>query len=105
MSMLLKWVIAIVVLVGIGWLFWWSGWLRNTNSHAMQAAVGSSMATTTTQASSTPATLNGMSAASDSSNAAIAQDVAAVDVQMQGLSKDDTQVTASFNDTPITQSY
>jgi len=104
MSTLLKWVIAIIVIVGIGFLVWWSGWFRSSNTN-MQAAVATSTATTTTATTTQQVPTNGMSAANDSSDAAIAQDAAAVDLQMQALSKDDAGVAASLADKPVTQSY
>lgn len=105
MSTILKWGVAIIVLVGAGWLLWWSGWLKNTNSGAMQAAVATSTGTTTQTTSALPMPKNGMSVANDSSDTAVAQDATAIDLQMQALGKDTSRVTTSLNDKPITQSY
>ena len=104
MSTALKWVIAIIVLAGAGWLLWYSGWFRST-SNTMQASVATSTATTTAASSTAAVPQNGMTVANDSSDAAIAQDAAAVDVQMQALGADNSQVTASLSDKPIVQSY
>ena len=95
-----------VVLVGAAWLLWWSGWL-NMGAKDQQAAVATSSNATTTEATSTPAVqpLNGMSAANDTSDAAVAQDALALDAQLAGLTKDGSQVAASLSDKPITQSY
>ena len=105
MSTLLKWVIAIIVLVGAGWLLWWSGWFRNTDG-AIQASLVATSTQSGAKASSTSTVpQNGMSALSDSSDAAVAQDAVAVDAQMQALGKDSSQISASLNDTPVAQSY
>ncbi|MEI7720111.1 MAG: hypothetical protein WCI89_02800 [bacterium] len=107
MPAVLKWVLVLVVLVGVGWLLWWSGWFKSASYSASTQgnAAGAVAATTTQAASAAPAPLNGMSVASDSSDPAIGQDTAAVDAQMQALDADGSQVTASLNDKPVAQSY
>ena len=102
MSIALKWVLAIIVLAGAGWLLWWSGWLGKNNA-AQTAAVANTA--TTTQATSTPPRTNGMTAASDTSDAALTTDIGAVDTQLAGLSKDGVQVAASLSDKPVAQSF
>jgi len=99
--MVIKWVIAIVVVAGGAWLLWWSGWLNN-----MQPTPAEQTGAATQATSNQPApTLNGMSAANDSSDAALAQDTAAVDAQMQGLVSDSSGVDASVNDKATAQAY
>lgn len=46
-----------------------------------------------------------MSAANDTSDAALSQDSAAVDAQMQALSQDSANVDASLSDKPVQQAY
>jgi hypothetical protein len=48
---------------------------------------------------------NGMSSPTDTSDEAVAQDTAAVELQMQGLSNDSAQMTNGMNDKPVAQDY
>lgn len=98
MSMVIKWILAILILAALGWLVWWSGWLGATPPPAPPAEPISA-------APNTPEITNGMSAPSDTSDEAIAQDTAAVELQMQGLTNDSTQVTGSMSDKPGSQDY
>ncbi|MDO8518084.1 MAG: hypothetical protein Q7S26_02225 [bacterium] len=101
MSTAIKWVIAIIIIAGGAWLLWWSGWLGGIQQPAPESTTTAPAEAT----SNTPPTLNGMSSASDTSDVAVAQDIAAVDSQMQGLVSDSASVDASVSDTPVTQSY
>ena len=98
---MLKWIIGIIVVVLAGVALWWSGWLGNlapSSQTTIQAP-----ATTTPQAAAQPT--NGMSASTDTSDTALTQDQAAIDVQMQGLTQDQASVDSSLNDQPVSQSY
>ncbi len=99
--MVIKWVVALIVIGGGAWLLWWSGWLNKVQP----APTTQSGAATEATSNTPPPTLNGMSAANDSSDAAIAQDTAAVDTQMQGLASDSVGVDASVNDKATAQAY
>jgi hypothetical protein len=46
-----------------------------------------------------------MSASTDTSDAALNQDTAAIDAQMSAYTTDSANVTASLSDTPVVQSY
>jgi len=96
-----KWIIGIIVVLLIAGAVWYSGILGN-----MHPATTLQTATTTpetTQQAAAPE--NGMSANNDASDAALQQDTAAIDTQMQGLSTDSTNVDSSVSDKEVTQSY
>jgi hypothetical protein len=97
MSTAVRWIIAVLVIAVLAWLLWWSGWLTNKKM-AMAPATTNMQATTTP-----PAPTNGMSASNDASDAAITQDTAAIDTQMQGYSSDTSNVDTSMNDKQISQ--
>ena len=91
-----------MILAGGAWLLWWSGWLGGIQQPAPSTQTSATQqATSNTQ----PPTLNGMSQANDTSDAAVAQDTAAVDAQMQGLVSDSSSVDSSINDKPVSQAY
>jgi len=96
--MAIKWILAIVIIAALGWLVWWSGWLG-------AAPVPPPAPEPISAAPTTPEITNGMSAPTDTSDSAIVQDTTAIDVQMQGLANDSTQVTSSVNDKPGSQDY
>jgi len=98
MPMAIKWILAVIVITAIGWLIWWSGWLgaRPTPPPAPEPIAA---------APNTPEITNGMSSPSDTSDQAMTQDVAAIDLQMQGIVNDSAQVAGSMTDKPITQDY
>ena len=97
MSTAARWIIAVIVIAILAWLLWWSGWLGAKKPVMNPSA-------TNTQASSTPpAPTNGMSASNDASDAAIAQDSAAIDTQMQGFTTDNNNVDSSMNDKQVSQ--
>lgn len=99
--MIIKWIIALLVIAGLGWLLWSSGWLKGATQQP--AAVQNSTATTTQN--TPPAPINGMSANNDTSDAALAQDVIAIDAQMKGLATDSASMDASMNDKATTQAF
>ena len=101
MSTAVKWVIGIIIVAALGWLLWWSGWLGHSSAPAASAPSTQQANTQTTVAQPT----NGMSAPTDTSDAALSQDTAAVDAQMQGLSSDSANVNSSLNDQPGTVTY
>ncbi len=99
MSTAIKWIIGLIVLAALAWLVWYSGLLSAPAPVAQRAAL---VATTTPQQSAATTT-NGMSAPADTSSAALNQDAAAIDAQVQGLQIDTTSVDASLSDKSITQ--
>lgn len=98
MSMAIKWIVAIIVLAAIAWLVWWSGWLGAT-------PVPPPAPEPISAAPTTPEITNGMSAPGNTSDEAITQDTAAIEVQMQGLSNDSAQVSGAAADKPGSQDY
>ena len=95
----IKWLIGLLIVAGGAWALWWSGLLPMKAKQA-PAPASTTAATTTPQV---PAPINGMSAQNDASDAAISQDAAALDAQMQALDGDTTSLGASFADKPIIQ--
>jgi hypothetical protein len=98
MSTAVRWGVAIVVIAGLAWLVWWSGWL--TSKGMSPVTTNSGQATTTPQQEQPQ---NGMSASNDASNEAVAQDAAAIDAQMQAYAADSAGVDSSLNDKAVTQ--
>jgi hypothetical protein len=96
-----KWIIGIVVVVIAAGALWWSGWLGSMH----MSPVATTQTATTTPSQTAPAPINGMSASNDNSDAAITQDTAAIDAQMQGLNSDNANTDSSLNDQPVQQSY
>lgn len=96
--MAVKWGVAVVVLAALAWLLWWSGWLTNKQTDLSAAARN---ATTTPATQQQP--LNGMSASNDASDAAIAQDTAAIDAQISAYATDNSNVDSSLNDKQVSQ--
>ena len=95
-----KWIIGIIVIILAAAALWWSGWLKMGSTGPT-----SQTATSTPQTQTAPQPENGMSATNDASNAALMQDAAAIDAQIQGLGTDSANVDSSLNDKPVSQSY
>ena len=100
MFTVIKWLLGLIVVIGLGYALWWSGWLKSPTPPP-QAPTETA---TTTQATTTPQDPNGMSAANDSSDTALTQDTAALDKQLDGLTADTKSAVDSANDTPVVQS-
>jgi|GEM_PF-1108610 hypothetical protein len=95
-----KWIIGIIVVVALGAGLWYSGVLNTLMTPPVATPATTGQATTTNQqAAAQPE--NGMSANNDASDAAIAQDTAAIDAQMQGLTTDSANVDTSLNDKSV----
>ena len=95
-----KWIIGIVVVIIIGAGLWYSGVLGTLMTPPAAPATNSGQATTTNQqAAAQPE--NGMSANNDASDAAITQDTAAIDAQMQSVTTDSANVDTSLNDKSV----
>jgi hypothetical protein len=95
-----KWIIGIIVVIIIGAGLWYSGVLGTF----MTPPASPQTTTTTTPANNQQAAAqpeNGMSANNDASDAAITQDTAAIDAQMQGLNSDSANVDSSLNDQSV----
>ena len=102
MSTAIKWVLAVLVIVALAWIAWWSGCLGGMMPKTSSTTQTSAVANV---ASAVPVNTNGMSTLNDTSDAAIAQDVGAVDIQLQGLLADSTSVDVSASDKPVAQAY
>lgn len=98
-----KWIIGIIIVALLAGAAWYSGIFGNMHMMTPSQTTPTTAATTTTQAVAQPE--DGMSATNDASDPAIAQDTAAIDAQMQGLSSDSANVDSSMNDQPVQQSY
>jgi len=92
----MKWIIGVIVIAGAGYFLWQSGWLEKAPQPTGQETQETQQATSQ---SGLPTADN------DASDAAIAQDSAAIDAQISGLSNDSASVDQSLNDKPVTQSY
>ncbi len=97
----MKWVIGIVVVAALGVVAWQSGWLGNLSQPNAQQQT-STVANSTQTASATSSL---PTAQNDTSNTAMAQDAAAIDVQMQNLATDSSLLNQSLSDKPLQQSY
>ena len=99
-----KWLIILVVLAGLGWFVWYSGWLSSILG-PKPAPVTQQVATTTPTTPTPPVNLNGMSPANDASDAGISQDIMAVDTQVQGFATDTASIEQSLSDKPLPQAF
>ena len=100
-----KWIIGIIIIALLGGALWYSGLLNGLGMLPSQTATSTPQAATTTPQAAVPQPENGMAATNDASDAAITQDTAAIDAQMQGLTTDSANVDSSMNDKQTTQSY
>lgn len=95
----MKWFIGIVVIALAAAGLWWSGWLGKMIPSPTATSTPQSQTPTTTPQVQAP--LNGMSANEDASDAALIQDVAAIDAQMQAYTTDSAEVDSSLNDKSV----
>jgi hypothetical protein len=96
-----KWIIAIGILVIVAVGVWWSGLLSSLIPAA--TPVAQEQATTTPQTQQPVSDLPSQS--NDASDAALVQDSAAVDTQLQGLGSDQSNIDSSMNDKPVSQEF
>jgi hypothetical protein len=94
-----KWIIGVVVVILVGAGLWYSGVLGTFMTPPAPVQQTATTTPQTQQAVAQPE--NGMSANNDASDAAITQDAAAVDAQMQGLSSDSANADSSLNDKSV----
>ncbi len=92
-----KWIIGIIVIALAGAGLWWSGWLGKMTP----SQTATTTPETVQQTPQAEAPTNGMSANTDASDTAVAQDTAAVDLQIQGLATDSSQIDSSVNDKSV----
>lgn len=97
-----KWIIGIIIIALLGGALWYSGALKGFLTPPPAAAPAP---VTTTQQPAVPQPENGMAAVNDASDAALAQDVVAVDAQMKGMTTDSAAVDGSLADKQTTQAY
>ncbi len=100
-----KWIIGIIIILLLAGALWYSGILSSLGMMSSQTPTSTPIAATTTPQALVPQPENGMAATNDASDAALAQDTAAIDAQMQGLSSDSANVDSSMNDKETAQSY
>ncbi len=109
-----KFLIAVIVLAVIGAGLYFTGWYTKITDmipmmHQTEKTTDNVVPVATTtqeQPPAQPAPVNDLpTAANDASDGALAQDSAAMDTQMQGLSTDSANASASLSDKPVTQEY
>ncbi|MDB5224590.1 MAG: hypothetical protein JWO43_212 [Candidatus Adlerbacteria bacterium] len=88
----------IIILAGVAWKM---GYLKMSGPTGMATTTPSIIATTTETVPS-----SGLPTAdTDTSDAAMVQDSAAIDAQIQGMNSDQASLDQSMSDKPVTQSY
>jgi hypothetical protein len=99
----IKWVVGIVVVIVLAGVAWKMGLINKMSQPTAMSTSTPEMvvATSTTQANTTGLPTD----ANDSSDAAMAQDSAAIDAQMQGMTTDQASLDQSMSDKPISQAY
>lgn len=103
MSLMMKWVIALLVIIGVGAALWWSGWLTSIGLTLPNQNTGAAV-NTETENTNTPTVPNDLpTAADDSSDQALSQDVIALSAQVSATAGDVTKITAGLSDKPIAQ--
>src|SRR5579872_4223983 len=99
MSSGLKWIVGLVVIIVIAGLAVWKFGLPSGMNQPTTTTPSANQNTNTQAQSGLP------TSQSDTSDAALTQDSAAVDTQIQGMSQDQSSVDSSLNDQPVQQSY
>jgi len=95
-----KWIIGIIVAALIIGALWYSGVLKTMMTPPSPTSTATTTpATAQPQAAAQPE--NGMSATNDASDAALSQDTAAIDAQMQGLTTDSANIDSSLSDKSV----
>ncbi|HWB34296.1 MAG TPA: hypothetical protein VG753_03195 [Candidatus Paceibacterota bacterium] len=102
---MMKWLIGLVLLIIAGTGLWFSGLLKPYLPGATALIQQATTTPATTQQQAPQQTSDLPTSQSDDSDAAIAQDSAAVDAQMQGLGSDQSNVNSSLNDQPTQQEF
>jgi len=101
MSTTIKSILALVVIAAAGAALWWSGWLNNIGLMApQQEATPTSAPIVTDDATAVNDLPTG---AGDTSDAALVQDTASLDAQVQSNSNDLTQIDQGLADKSIAQ--
>ena len=98
MSTSIKWIVGVLIVVGLGVALWKSG--------IMTTAPATAPTDSNAAAVQQPAASTGLpTSQSDTSDAALAKDSAAIDAQMSAFAQDSAAVSQSMSDKPISQSY
>lgn len=93
----------LLIIAGAGWWLWSAGYLARFMPPAQQSA---QTETTPSDSTRTEQVSSGLPTGdTDTTDAALDQDIAALDAQLKGLADDSTSVSASLSDKPVTQSY
>lgn len=102
---MMKWIIGLLVVVAAGAALWWSGWLGVFGTTPTPVPQDQQAAAAPTQ-QATPTPQNDLpTALSDASDAALAQDWVAINIQLQKLSSDGATIDQSLNDKPGAQAF
>ncbi len=102
MSTLGKFVLGVVIVLGIGSAVWGGGFMKPKQSVPVIDVALVDVATTTAVV---PQNTNGMSPANDLSDVALEQDITAIDVQVAGMVTDGTHIIQSLQDKQVVQAY
>ena len=95
---MIKWILGAIVLVVVAAAAWWGGWVKMPEQTVTPAPQEQAVQTQTEPD-------NGLSAQNDTSDAAIAQDTAALDAQIKASQTDSADIASAMNDKPVSQSY
>ena len=94
---IIVWVVVVVVVIGGGWGLWNSGAFKG-----LMPAPASTADQTGTVVNAPAANPSGLpTGQNDTTDAAMAQDVAAVDAQLAGVAQDSANVKNSASDKPL----
>lgn len=102
MSTTTKSIITLVIIAAAGAAIWWSGWLTNIGISFPQAQ---NTATTTPEQQEQQMPNDLPTAADNTSDQALQQDVAALDAQISATAGDMEQVDEGLADEPVEQEY
>ncbi len=101
---MMKWIIGLLLVVALAAGVWWSGVLE-----PYMPGGGAQQMATTTPETPTPQATQPQSdlptAGSDTTDAALTQDLAAVDAEIQALVSDAAALDSGLNDKPVTQEF
>ncbi len=103
MSTFLKILVVVVIIGGIGLAAYLGGYIPLQDSK--KTAVQPAQTATTTPEQQAQQPIGGMTALREVSDGALAQDVGAIDTQIQNLTTDASSLDTSFTDKPVTQTY
>jgi cytoskeletal protein RodZ len=102
---MIKWIIGLVLVVVAAGAIWWSGILNPYLSMGSAQQQATTTPEQTQQETSSAPQSDLPTASNDTSDAAVAQDAAAVDAQIKALSSDSSNLDSDLNDKPVSQEF